>query len=195
MARNEATKDQKQTTATLIVAGKTEMYYFKHLQEICNFKAKARPRFTGKENISELEKRIEQVLVDDGVAIVVFDADVSTWNDVEEDRLRKLKQKYDENEHVILCDSMPSVEFWFLIHFANTNKFFGTSKAVMTELIKYIPNFQKKESFLSSPKWVKEMCKNGRLEEAFSRAKRFGLSEGFSYTNMWKAFEYLGICK
>ncbi len=195
MARNEATKDQNPITPTLIVAGITEMYYFKHLREIYNFKAKAKPRFSGKENISELEKRIEQVLDDKGVAIVVFDADVSTWNDVEKDRLRKLKREYSANERVILCDSMPSVEFWFLIHYVNTNRSFGKSEAVITELVKHIPRFQKKKRFLSSPSWVKELCENGRLEEAYSRAKRFGVSEGFSYTNMWKAFEYLEICK
>lgn len=195
MARGTATKNQRSITATLIVAGITEMYYFKHLREIYNFRARTKPRFSGKENISDLEKRIEQVLKDKGVAIVVFDVDVSIWNDVERERLRKLKQKYGANKRVILCDSMPSVEFWFLIHYVNTNRSFGKSEAVITELVKHIPNFQKKKSFLSSHSWVKEMCENGRLEEAFSRAKRFGVREGFSYTNAWKAFEYLGICK
>lgn len=173
------------------------MYYFKHLCSIYSHKAKIRRRNFGKENISELEKRIEQVLNNEGVAIVVFDADVSTWNDVEGDRLRKLKRKYGANKRVVfvLCDSMPSVEFWFLIHYANTNRFFGKSEVVIRELVKYIPRFQKDESFLSSPSWVKELCENGRLEEAFSRAKSFGVRESSSYTNMWKAFEYMGICK
>ena len=87
---------------------------------------------------------------------------------------------------------MPSVEFWFLIHFINTNKYYGTSKAVINELIKHIPKFDKTESFLSSPKWVEEMCKDGKIENAYSRAQKIGM-DGDSYSNLWKAIEYLGI--
>ena len=72
-----------------------------------------------------MEKLIKQVLDNEGLAIVVFDADVSSWNDTERKRLQDLKRKYDKNKRVILCDSMPSVEFWFLIHFINTNKYYA----------------------------------------------------------------------
>ena len=132
------------------------------------------------------------MLDNEGLAIVVFDADVSSWNTTESKRLQGLKQKYDKNKRVILCDSMPSVEFWFLIHFINTNKYYGTSKAVINELIKYIPKFDKTESFLSSPKWVEEMCKEGKFEKAYSRAQKLGM-DGDSYSNVWKAIEYLGV--
>lgn len=132
------------------------------------------------------------MLDDEGLAIVVFDADVSAWNTIELQRLQSLKRRYDKNRRVILCDSMPSIEFWFLIHFISTNKFFGTSKAVIKELIKHISKFEKTDSFLSSPKWVEEMCKDGKFENAYSRTKKFGM-DGDSYSNIWKAFEYKGI--
>lgn len=65
-------------------------------------------------------------------------------------------------------------------------------KAVINELIKHIPKFDKTESFLSSPKWVEDMCKDGKIEDACSRAQQFGM-DGDSYNNLWKAIEYLGI--
>ena len=46
--------------------------------------------------------------------------------------------------------------------------------------------------FLSSPKWVEEMCKDGKIENAYSRAQKIGM-DGDSYSNLWKAIEYLGI--
>lgn len=55
-----------------------------------------------------------------------------------------------------------------------------------------IPKFDKTESFLSSPKWVEDMCKDGKIENAYLRALQFGM-DGDSYSNLWKAFEYLGI--
>ena len=177
MARRTATINKKPERAVIIGAGITEKYYFSHLQALYNLKIKIRPRYFGNENISTLEKLIKQVLDNEGLAIVVFDADVSYWNAIESQRLQNLKRRYDKNKRVILCDSMPSIEFWFLIHFISTNKFYGTSKAVIKELIKHISKFEKTESFLSSPKWVEEMCKDGKFENAYSRAKKFRMEE------------------
>lgn len=192
MARRIATIKPKQERAVIIGAGITEKWYFQHLQSIYSLKVKIRPRYFGNENIDTLKKLIKQVLDDEGLAIVVFDADVSTWNDREKEKLSALRQKYAKNKRVILCDSMPSIEFWFLIHFINTNKFFGTSKAVIAELIKYIPRFDKSSDFLSSAKWVEDLCKAGQLKDAYTRAQSYGI-DAQSYSNLWKAIRYLNI--
>ena len=192
MARRTATISKNQERAVIIGAGITEKWYFSHMQSLLNLKIKIRPRYFGNENIPTLEKLIKQVLDSDGLAIVVFDADVSTWNESESKKLSALKKKYGNNRRVILCDSMPSIEFWFLIHFINTNKFFGTSRAVIAELVKHIPRFDKNESFLSNKKWVEDLISDGKFQAAYSRAKQFDTS-GESYSNLWKAFEYLDV--
>ena len=192
MARKTATIQKNQERAVIIGAGITERWYFSHMQSLYDLKVKIRPRYFGNESIFTLEKLIKQVLDNEGLAIVVFDTDVSTWNESENKKLSALRQKYSKHKRVILCESMPSIEFWFLIHFINTNKFFGTSKSVIAELVKFIPKFDKNESFLSNKKWVDDMCQDGRLINACRRAKQLG-SEGESYSNLWKAFAYLGI--
>lgn len=141
MARKEAVKSKFQERTTIIGAGITEKWYFSHLQALFNLKIKIRPRFFGNENINTLEKRIGQVLDEGGKAIVVFDADVSTWNEIEKERLVKLRKKYSKNKRVTLCDSLPSIEYWFLLHYANINRYFGTSKAVIEELVRHINDF------------------------------------------------------
>ena len=73
-----------------------------------------------------------------------------------------------------------------------TNKFYGTSKAVIAELVKHIPRFDKTESFLSNKKWVEGMISDGKLQDACARAKQFD-TNGESYSNLWKAFEYLEV--
>ena len=192
MARKEAIKQQRQERAVIIGAGLTERWYFSHLQSHFNLKIKIRPRFFGNENITTLEKRINQVLSDEGIAVVIFDADVSTWNDAEKTRLIALKKKYEKSKRVILCDSLPSIEYWFLLHYLNTNRFFGTSKAVIDELVKYVERFEKTDVFLRNPKWVEELCNNGKLEYAYERATSYG-EQGPSYSNVWKAIKYVGI--
>lgn len=192
MARKTATIQKNQERAVIIGAGITERWYFSHMQSLYDLKVKIRPRYFGNESIFTLEKLIKQVLDNEGLAIVVFDTDVSTWNESENKKLSALRQKYSKHKRVILCESMPSIEFWFLIHFINTNRFFGTSKSVIAELVKFIPKFDKNESFLSNKKWVDDMCQDERLINACKRAKQLG-SEGESYSNLWKAFAYLGI--
>lgn len=192
MARKEAIKRQRQERAVIIGAGLTERWYFSHLQSRYNLKIKIRPRFFGNENISTLEKRINQVLSDEGIAIVIFDADVSMWNDAEKTRLIALKKKCEKSKRIILCDSLPSIEYWFLLHYLNTNRFFGTSKAVIDELVKYVERFEKTDVFLRNPKWVEELCNNGKLKDAYERATFYG-EQGPSYSNVWKAIKYVGI--
>lgn len=194
MARKEAIKLKYQERTTIIGAGITERWYFSHLQTLFDLKIKIRPRFFGNENINTLEKRIGQVLDEGSRAVVVFDADVSAWNETEKERLVKLRKKYIKNKRVILCDSLPSIEYWFLLHYANVNRYFGTSKAVMEELTKYIKDFDKTESFLKNQKWVFDMCVEGQLHMAFQRAQAFGI-DGESYTNIWKAMENIGLVK
>jgi len=192
MARKELFKQKRQGTPTIIGAGLTERWYFTHLQTMYGLRIKLRPRFFGSETVHSLEKRIAQVLSDEGKAIVVFDADVSTWNDTEKQRLTAFRKKYANNSQVLICDSLPSIEFWFLLHFCQTNRHFGTSKAVIADLKKYINNFDKTETFLKNRKWVEDMSLNGRIEQACQRAKDFGV-KGESYSNMWKAIQEFGI--
>ena len=192
MARKEAIRRQRHGRAVIIGAGLTERWYFSHLQFHFDLKIKIRPRFFGNENITTLEKRIIQVLSNEGIAVVIFDADVSTWNDAEKARLIALKKKYEKSKRVILCDSQPSIEYWFLLHYLKTNRFFGTSKAVVDELVKYVERFEKTNDFLRNPKWVEDLCNNGKLKDALERAISYG-EQGPSYSNVWKAIKCVGI--
>ena len=114
MARRRPTKNIKEVRPTIIGAGITEQWYFTHLQSLFGLKIKIRPRYFGHETMNLLAKRIEQVLSDEGKAVVVFDTDVTTWDDMEKKRFEQLKKKYAKNSNVVICDSMPSIEFWFL---------------------------------------------------------------------------------
>ncbi len=192
MGRKKEVMQTYSEKVTIIGAGITERWYFSHLQGMYGIKVRIRPRYFGNENITTLEKRTKQVVADGDKAIVVFDADVTTWNNVEKQRFKEFKQKYKNSKKVILCDSMPSIELWFLLHYINTTKYYGTSKAVINELSKYLEGFTKNSSYLEQNKWVEELCSNGRLKNATSRAEDNG-EEHESYSNVWKAIKELGL--
>lgn len=136
----------------------------------------------------EIDKKIAESIQDGGFAIAVFDADVANRNDVEKKKLDSIRKKYSKKKNVLLCDSLTSIEYWFLLHFENTNKFFKDSAATEAELKKHIPDYEKKKKFLQNVKWVEDLCAEGKCTEAIRRAAEFGM-EGESYSNIYKAFE------
>lgn len=61
-----------------------------------------------------------------------------------------MKTKYAGNKNVLICDSMPPIEFWFLIHYVNTSRYFQDSDAVINMLRRYISGYDKSGTFLKS---------------------------------------------
>ena len=190
MARKIASRQPKDVIPTIIGAGITEQNYFKHLQTLMGWKMKIRPRFFGSEDITAIEKRVESVIQEEGIAICVFDADVSAWNETFKTKLEKFKSKYQKRQDVIICDSMPSIEYWFLIHYLDTNKHYPTSASVIRELSKFITNFSKNNDFLTNPTWVKEMISDDKIDLACKRAIQYENADG-SYSRIYKAIELL----
>ena len=189
MARRIETREQRPTIPTIVGAGITEQHYFTHLKSILGCQVKVKPRYFGQEDIFQLTKKIEDVLKEGGKVIAVFDADVALWREDEKAKLNDLKKKYEKNTNVILCDSLPSIEYWFLLHFADIHRLFPNSESVTKELRKYLPNYDKTDKFLSNVNWVKAMCADNKLNVALQNAAKS--TEGQSYSNIPKAFNFV----
>lgn len=190
MSRKVSNRQQRNVIPTVIGAGITERWYFSHLQNIMGFRMKIRPRFFGTESLVAIDKRVSEILRDGGEAICVFDADVASWNETERRKLSDFKAKYKTNVHVLICDSLPSVEYWFLLHYTDTMRHYATSHDVIVSLRKFIPLFDKKESFLQNERWVADLCAEGRLQQACTRAA-VERTQGQPYSNIHKAIDKL----
>ena len=188
MARKTKERAMQSPGITIIGEGLTERYYFTHLKRLKGYRYTCKPRNFTEQSIEEIQKQVERVLADRGVAVCVFDADVARDKLTEKAKLDAMRKKYANCEDVLICDSMPSIEFWFLIHFMNTNKYFASSRDVVQVLRRYISDFDKHESFLSKEKWVIELLANNRLETAMQRTETFS-TDGESYSNIYKAFK------
>lgn len=173
----------------IIGEGITEKYYFQHLKKNKAYSCKIRPRFFSKNtSIFYMQKQIK-ALLEAGVRVIcVFDADVSERNEKEKERIRHFLQKYKNNQDVIVCDSMPSIEFWFLIHFQFRNKYFPHNKAIQRELRKYLKDYKKTEKYLKQEKWVKELI--SKQKNALENAKKIAPNAS-SYSMLYKAIEEL----
>lgn len=190
MARKIRERKINNPTLTIIGEGATERFYFTHLKRLNGYNYTCKPRNFSEQTLDEMQKQIERVLSDGGIAVCVFDADVTRTRPAEKQKFEAMQRRYSNNPAVILCDSMPSIEFWFLLHFLKTNRFFATSEDVIKLLRRHISNFSKHQSFLSKEQWVTELLADNRLVRAVENAQSIG-TDGESYSNLHKLFKQL----
>jgi len=187
MGRPINNRSQKFPVITLIGEGITEQYYFRHIRSLYNYRYIIKPYFFGITSLTEMDRKIAEVIEGGGVAICVFDTDVTQRVEAEKKKLNRLVKKYIRKENVIFCDSLPSIEYWFLIHYKNTNKYFNNSDAVVKVLRKYLNNYEKASRYLEKEKWVVDLCSDNKLKTAIERARDLS-NIGQSYSNIYKAF-------
>ena len=171
----------------IIGEGLTEQYYFTHLKHIKKYNWHVKPRFFGKTDIAQIDKTVKKLLLGGVSTVCVFDADVSARNEKENEKLEKFKREYENEECVLICDSLPSIEFWFLLHFVRTSKHFRNSSAVENELKRFLTNYSKSKNYLENRSWVEELTQ--KLNEAIENAKSIDSQSQSSYSNIYKLLE------
>ena len=213
---DEGTRDMGPLYPFLISGGtNTERYYFTHINDTTDYKFNIFPKYFGNEaSYTEIfPERIKDIIKNNAGAKIfcVFDLDTVFCNETNKGKHKafedNLKQEI-ENGIVVLCPSMPSIEYWFLLHFENYTdliKSCGTKmqRLLSPHMLPYFPNTNKKilnllkdKKYVVSPNWVIELCNNGKLELAIQRAEdninaavADGVLESKSYSYVYKAFK------
>lgn len=183
----------KQQISGIVILGEgiTEKYYFTHLKNLKGFKCTIRPRFFCNTCMDDIAKNIIDALLGNATVICVFDADVASRNEVENQKLETLRNKYIKNRNVIFCDSLPSIEYWFLLHYKDTCPNYPNSATILRDLKKAMPAYEKTETFLEKEKWVIDMSTNkGKLLLAMERAEKYNHRQA-SYSEIYKAINKL----
>lgn len=179
---------QPKTNIAIVGEGLTERYYFLHLKALKGYKCTVKPRqFSNGGDILYIERKAKEFLSVGMTVICVFDTDIAEHNTVEKKKVETFKRKYSNNKNVIICDSLPSIEFWFLLHFKKTNRHFSNYDQIKTELIKFIPDYDKTEKYLRQDKWVRCLLEGQTV--AIENAQT--LADGGSYSNIYKAITLL----
>lgn len=173
----------------IVGEGLTELFYFGHIKKIQGYRCSISPRLFENNSIEKIEKKVIELLKEDVFVICVFDADVSRRSVAENKKLMLLKKRYENNKNVLLCDSLQSIEYWFLLHYEDTCRHFIDSAATEQALKHYIPTYDKSRKFMEKEKWVKDMIADGRMEKACESAEKYDGNE--SYSGIYKAIKKL----
>jgi len=195
MARQRKTKQQRKSIYVL-GDGKTEQYYFNHLKSIKGYNYKIRPRLFNDISIENAEYYIDQLLSGDADYIFYFTDYDTIVNQQKHQKFQAFKNKYKNISNVIILESMPSIEYWFLLHFKKTSKQFRSSQGVVKELKKELRGYSKRKRYLENPNWVQNLCANRKMDKAIGRAKEVlkekkssGGKKYFPFSMVHKAIE------
>ena len=187
----KGTRDLNPLFPFIISGGeKTEHWYFKHITIVTNYKFNVFPEYFGNESnyAVEFPQRIDNIKKNNPDALIycVFDFDAIRRNGKTElDKFKQFSEKYVHNDSVIICHSMPSIEYWFLLHFENYTKLLKScgpkskiQKMLSKHMLSFFPKSDKKlcnilkdEDYVENPTWVANLCADGKLELAITRAE------------------------
>lgn len=188
----DGTRDMGPLYPFLISGGtNTERYYFTHINDTTDYKFNIFPKYFGNESsYTEIfPKRIKDIIKNNAGAKVfcVFDLDTVFLNETNQEKhqaFEKNLKKEIANGSVVLCPSMPSIEYWFLLHFENRTQLIKTCGRTMQRLLspymmsyfqntdgKSILKVLKSEECVKDSGWVVKLCENGKLEAAIQRAE------------------------
>lgn len=188
MRNKKPTRNTRQVIH-IVGEGLTELFYFKHLKMFMNYRYSISPRLFENNSIEKIEKKIVELLREDVFIICVFDADVSRRSDAENKKLTALKKKYCKKNNVLLCDSLQSIEYWFLLHYEDTCRHFNDSAATETALKRYIPAYDKTRKYLEQDKWVRDLLADNKMQRACELAEMYDGRD--SYSGIYKAIKKL----
>ena len=175
----------------IIGDGLTEYYYFKHLKKLKYQRANIELNKSDFDKSQNIDKKIRKIKLQFkdiySIIIIVFDIE----NDENKKKLFKEKIKLLKKIEVLGLYSNPSIEYWFLLHYEDTNKSFDANN-LKSYIKKYINDYSTSESFLDNENWVNDLLNN--LKIAIERAKKYKNSNQ-SYTNINEGIEKLDfIC-
>jgi hypothetical protein len=177
--------------------GQTEYYYLKHLKKIKEYRFILRPSLFDSITIETVEELIDEYLSGDCDQIIYFTDYDTIVNQNKLTEFKKLKQKYKNIKEVFICETMPCIEFWFLLHFGLTTWEYRNAKEVTKDLIKCFNNYSKEIKFLEKQKWVSDLCSKGKLERAIKNANLImkeklasNVGSHFPFTNVHIAIEW-----
>ena len=215
LKEDDGTRDIVPLLPFIISGGSnTERYYFTHISDTTKYKFHIKPEYFGDEsNFTEIfPQRIERILERNADAKIfcVFDWD-SIYKSKEEqikycDFVEQFKNEI-ANGNVVICPSMPCIEYWFLLHFCDDKSLYKSYSKVSSPLAPHIkpcfpnPNVAlkkllKQEKYLRDSTWVKNFCSNSKLDLAIERAEnniKIAIAnsdlENQSYTYIYKIFK------
>ncbi|MEM0997388.1 MAG: RloB family protein [Bacteroidota bacterium] len=158
----------------VIGEGETEWHYFNNVRTRERFPFSLSPQLpTNSDYRSIFAKAIQFVKEGWDLIYCVLDTDTIF-------RSQKLKQDYIKEKkrvtkytNIVVIESMPCIEYWFLIHYTGfSTKLYPNFKSLQAKLKLHLKGYQKTSKYFKSINLYKHLTQTGSLTNAIGIAQR-----------------------
>jgi len=172
--RNAKITKSRKNTFAIVVDGETESWYFQMLKRNePTLQVNIEPKIPQKKKLSEQYEKVCELSEDYTKVFWIIDLDVVIADSkISELKgyLKKLEQKKFKN--IITIFNNPCLEFWFVLHFVQTTKYFPKCKEVEKELSKYLDDYKKTRKYFTKQDNDIYLKLKSRLPTALINTKR-----------------------
>ena len=184
MVKNKLLPLKGKKKFVIVVDGECESWYFQMLKR--NKRAlqiDLKPEIPQKKELSAQYGRVLDLAKDYDKVIWIVDLDVvnnetrkaKTGKKTKMSTFRKYAESLKSNKRVEVIVNNPCLEFWFLLHFEETAKFFDDCRGATKALKKHLPDYEKTQNYFT--KEGNDIFKKlePRLETAIANAEKLGV--------------------
>ncbi len=176
----------KKTSFAIVLDGKTEFWYFQMMvrNEKENLNIRIKPELPSKKSLAHQFKLVKHLSKDFNKVFWIIDLDVILKETREVKKGEKAKiQELNEYKNVLnkqytnaiaLIVNNPCLEFWFLLHFESTAKFFFNCNGAEKQLKNYLKDYEKTEKYFTKENNDIYLRLNPNLKNALNNANNLG---------------------
>jgi len=195
---------QKKSVFSFVVDGECEYWYLQMLKDNeKSQKIRLSPDMYKSNTLEGQYKKVIELAEDSEKVFWIVDFDM-IYKETKErksgqtSKLTKFKELYRKAKrcsNVEIIVNNPCFEFWVLLHFCHTTRFYENYKILLPDLQKHLDNYVKTENYFVKSDIYKRLKPN--LQIAISNSKKLG---EFDFENietgkaeMYKIFKELGL--
>lgn len=205
--RSNRRKGLGNKTFSIIVDGKTEKWYFQMMQ-----KNEALQNITIKPEINHNKKLVDQfklavehskdfdmvVWIIDFDAIIEEDKNIKKGGKPRTQELREYLGKLGKYKNVKVLINTPCLEFWYLLHFKFTSKYYPSDEDICRELKNnQLKDYAKTEKFYKKPNNDIYLRLKPHKDKAINNASKLGDFNSYepetAKAEIYKIFQLLGL--
>ncbi|MQY78815.1 MAG: RloB domain-containing protein [Bacteroidetes bacterium] len=195
MSRRRHIKARKLYPAIAIVGqGITEQIYFIQLRKMEKLSFTLKPNLPKHSDIKSIVTKAKDLLKKEfDVIFCVIDIDEINRNQVVKDQYFELRKRYHNKGNIFFIENNPCMEFWFLLHYKETTRFFNNYRQLETELKKHIADYEKTVIYLTR-KNIYNVLKPFQDHARQNAIKGIGEGKGeFSKSEVYQILDFLKV--
>ena len=169
-------------TYAIVVDGKTEVWYFQMLQRNeSKLQVNIEPKIPQKKKLNEQYEKVLELAEDFTKVFWIIDLDVVIKESKDAKKgditqIQKLKQYIKTLEvnykNVITILNNPCLEFWFVLHFVKTTRYYSKCQKAEKQLKNHLADYEKTQKYFTKQNNDIYLKLKSKLETAITNAQK-----------------------